>query len=185
MKRLAMICLPALLAAACSSTRLNPAPVSSEAAPAPVAAAPAAPAAQPPASSPVKPVDLTSGEATMSRFQRDASALDRDSIFFAYDKSTVPASSEGLIQRHDKALNIYPKDHLVLQGNCDERGGAEYNLALGQRRADAVKERLVLLGAPVQRLETVSFGKEKPRETCHEESCWSENRRVDFVDRWQ
>src|SRR6266403_1654591 len=75
----------------------------------------------------------------------------------------------------------YANDYLTLQGNCDERGSREYNLALGQRRADAVKQRLRLLGIPETRVETVSFGKEKPRELCHNESCWSMNRRVDFV----
>jgi peptidoglycan-associated lipoprotein len=74
---------------------------------------------------------------------------------------------------------------VVLQGNCDERGSREYNLALGQRRADAVKQRMVLLGVPQTRIETVSFGKEKPRATCHDESCWSQNRRVDFVHAWK
>jgi peptidoglycan-associated lipoprotein len=82
-------------------------------------------------------------------------------------------------------METYARDDLTVQGNCDERGGREYNLALGQRRADAVKERLVLLGVPASRIETVSFGKEKPRLTCHEEKCWKEDRRDDLVDSWK
>ena len=84
-----------------------------------------------------------------------------------------------------KVAIIYPKDHITVQGNCDERGSSEYNVALGQRRADEVKEHLVMLGVPAARIETVSFGKEKPRELCHQEKCWAENRRADFVDAWK
>ncbi len=82
-----------------------------------------------------------------------------------------------------KLASTYSTDHLTLQSNCDERGSREYNLALGQRRADAVKGRLVLLGIPEERIETLSFGKEKPQAQCHDETCWSENRRADFCAR--
>ena len=74
----------------------------------------------------------------------------------------------------------FSNDHVTLQGNCDERGSRGYNLALGQRRADAVKQSMVLLGVPQERIETISFGKEKPRALCHEQTCWAENRRADF-----
>jgi peptidoglycan-associated lipoprotein len=83
------------------------------------------------------------------------------------------------------AAITYPKDLITVQGNCDERGSSAYNLALGQRRADAVKEQLVMLGVPAARIETVSFGKEKPRELCHQEKCWAGNRRADFVHAWE
>ena len=72
---------------------------------------------------------------------------------------------------------------MKVEGNADERGSAEYNLALGQRRADAVQKRMTILGIPSDRIETVSFGKEKPKVRGHDESSWSENRRSDIVYR--
>ncbi len=68
-----------------------------------------------------------------------------------------------------------------MQGNADERGSREYNLALGQRRADAVKQMMLLLGAKSEQIETVSFGEEKPKATGHDEASWSENRRADLA----
>ena len=180
MKRLAILLLPAIAAAACS-TPLPPAPAT----PAPQAAAPAAPTAAPAPAAPSRSVALVNAESPMQAFERLESSLDRNSIYFDYDKSAIKPVAESVIERHVKVLQKYPGDHLTLQGNCDERGSSEYNLALGQRRADAVKERLVLMGIPAERIETISFGKEKPRETCHQERCWSENRRADFVDAWK
>jgi peptidoglycan-associated lipoprotein len=121
----------------------------------------------------------------MTAFERLQAMQDKNSIYFDYDKYAIKASEDSIISQHAKLLDTYPRDHLTLQGNCDERGSSEYNLALGQRRADEVRERLLLLGVPGSRIETVSFGKEKPRETCHEERCWSVNRRADFVDAWK
>ena len=68
-----------------------------------------------------------------------------------------------------------------MQGNTDERGSREYNLALGQKRADSVRKMMSLMGAKPEQMESVSFGEEKPRAECHEESCWSQNRRTDIV----
>ena len=70
---------------------------------------------------------------------------------------------------------------MTIQGNCDERGSREYNIALGQRRADAAKRMMLLGGATDSQIETVSFGKEKPRNPGHDEAAWGENRRDDFV----
>ena len=120
----------------------------------------------------------------MVAFEQMLSGLNGKSIYFDYDKYAIKPDEETLISQHAKLLETYPADKVTLQGNCDERGSSEYNLALGQRRADQVKERLVLLGVPANQIETVSFGKEKPRGLCHEERCWKENRRADFVDAW-
>jgi len=135
----------------------------------------------PPAPAAVK-VATVRTESQMEGFERLESILSHKSIYFDYDKATIEPGEDPLISQHAKLLESYPRDVLTLQGNCDERGSAEYNLALGQRRAEAVKEKLVLLGVPGARIETVSFGKEKPRELCHQEKCWKENRRADFVD---
>ena len=70
---------------------------------------------------------------------------------------------------------------MVVQGNCDERGSREFNLALGNRRADGVRKMMNVLGASDSQIEVVSFGEDKPRATCHDESCWKENRRADIV----
>lgn len=178
MTRLVMTFLLALLMAACSTP--TPAPVST-----PPAPAPAVQAAAPPPAPPAKPVAVANTESPMEAFERLQASLDRNSIYFDFDKYAVKPDEESVIAQHAKALETYPRDYLTLQGNCDERGSSEYNLALGQRRADTVKERLVLLGVPAARIETVSFGKEKPREACHQERCWAENRRADFVDSWK
>jgi peptidoglycan-associated lipoprotein len=124
-------------------------------------------------------------ESPEEAFERMQSILSRKSIYFDYDRAVIRPDADPLISQHAKLLEAYPKDDLTLQGNCDERGSSEYNLALGQRRADAVREKLVLLGVPGARIETVSFGKEKPRGVCHQEKCWAENRRADFVDTWK
>jgi peptidoglycan-associated lipoprotein len=121
----------------------------------------------------------------MQIFDRERARLDERSVFFDFDTSSLLPGQLPAIEDHAKLAQKYVNDQIRLEGNCDERGGREYNLALGQRRADAVKERLVSLGVVASRISTVSFGKEKPRSLCHEESCWSQNRRADFVDTWK
>lgn len=78
-------------------------------------------------------------------------------------------------------LAAHPNVNIVIQGNTDERGGREYNLALGQKRSEAVKQRLQLLGIPAERIEAVSFGREKPVAFGHSEEAWAQNRRADIV----
>ncbi len=177
MKRVACLLL-ATWVAACST----PTPPAPPPAPAPQAAVPAPP---PPAPPPAKPAIVAVSESPMDAFERLRAGLANKSIYFDYDKYAIRPDEETLISEHAKLANAYSNDAITLQGNCDERGSREYNLALGQRRADAVKHRLVLLGVSEARIETISFGKEKPRELCHEEKCWSENRRADFVDTWK
>jgi peptidoglycan-associated lipoprotein len=179
MSRLTMIVLwPAALMLAACAAPLPPAPPP-----------PAVTVAPNPPSTPAAPVEAVKTvavtESPMEAFERLQSRLDRNSVYFDYDKYAIKPSADSVIAQHSQALQTYPHDSLTLQGNCDERGSSEYNLALGQRRADAVKEKLVLLGVSGDRIETISFGKEKPRETCHEEKCWAANRRADFVDAWK
>lgn len=106
-----------------------------------------------------------------------------ESVFFAFDDATITADKAPVIQQQALWLQGHPQAAMTLQGHTDERGGSEYNLALGQRRAEAVRKALVILGAQGERIDTVSFGKERPRATCHEETCWKEDRRVDAVDK--
>lgn len=110
-------------------------------------------------------------------------ALNKAEVLFDFDDYTVKPDFNDMLIKQVEFMKSVGTDKLTLQGNSDERGGAEYNLALGQKRADAVRKALGLLGVPASRIETVSFGKEKPKASadCHEESCWAQNRRVDFV----
>lgn len=108
--------------------------------------------------------------------------LASNSIYFDFDKSLIKPEYRETLKKNYEALKSLPQTTLLrLEGNCDERGSVEYNLALGQRRADAVRTALVLLGFPEARIQTISWGKEKPRCTEHNEQCWSQNRRVDFI----
>lgn len=113
-------------------------------------------------------------------FTNPASPLSQQSIYFAFDSYTVPADSQAMMEAHAQYLATHPSARVVLEGNTDERGGREYNLALGQKRSDSVKNRLQLLGVPEDRMESISFGKERPRALGHDEESYQENRRVDI-----
>lgn len=102
-------------------------------------------------------------------------------IFFDLDQYTVKSDYQGVVQATADFLKSKPKVRIIIQGNTDERGGSEYNLSLGQKRAEAVRKALGVLGIGEDRIETVSFGEEKPMAECHDESCWSKNRRADIV----
>ena len=107
--------------------------------------------------------------------------LSKRSIYFDFDEYTIKDQYRPIIEAHAKYLQANRNARATLQGHTDERGTREYNIALGQRRADAVKKLMVLLGAQEVQIETVSFGKEKPRREGHDETSWAENRRVDIV----
>ncbi|TAJ19612.1 MAG: peptidoglycan-associated lipoprotein Pal [Rugosibacter sp.] len=120
-------------------------------------------------------------ETDIQRQDRMIKSLSDKSIFFDFDNYSIKTQYESVIKKDYEFLKSAPKVAVALQGNADERGSTEYNLALGQKRAEVVKHELKLLGVPEDKLEAVSYGEEKPRATCHEEKCWSENRRVDLV----
>ena len=100
-----------------------------------------------------------------------------DTVHFDYNKYAVLDADKGLLQRQADWLTKYPAVKATIEGNADERGTREYNLALGARRANAVKEYLVSLGVSAARIETVSYGKEKPICSESTEECWAQNRR--------
>jgi peptidoglycan-associated lipoprotein len=101
--------------------------------------------------------------------------------FFDLDKADIRADAQQVLQQDAAFLKQYPEARVTIEGYCDERGSTEYNLALGQRRANAVKEYLVSLGIPAANLSTTSYGKEKQFCTEHNETCWQENRRGHLV----
>ena len=100
-----------------------------------------------------------------------------DRIFFATDQSILDASARGALVRQAEWLNQNGGINLTIEGHADERGTREYNLALGARRANAVRDFLISQGVDANRVKTISFGKERPVSLCSEESCWSKNRR--------
>ena len=107
--------------------------------------------------------------------------LSKRSVYFDFDKSAVKDEYKPMVEAHAKYLNDHSDVKITIQGNTDERGSREYNLALGQRRADAVKKMMNVLGVKDGQIETVSFGEEKPKATGNDEAAWSQNRRADIV----
>ena len=142
--------------------------------------APGAAATTPPtgSASRVAPVDATrgaldaAGPANVSRI-----------IYFDYDSNSIKPEFQNLIEAHARFLKANAARHVVIEGHTDERGGREYNLALGQRRSEAVRRALELLGVKDSQVEAVSFGKEKPAVPGSDESAWAQNRRAEIAYR--
>ena len=109
------------------------------------------------------------------------SRLSQRSIYFDLDKYDVKDEYKDLVASHAKYLVANRGFKVLIQGNTDERGSREYNLALGQKRAEAVRRSLSALGVTEQQVEAVSLGEEKPRATGNDEASWAENRRADLV----
>ena len=107
--------------------------------------------------------------------------LSKRSVYYDYDKYDIKDQYKPMLQAHAHYLAQHADQKILIQGNCDERGSREYNIALGQRRADGVKKMLELMGAPDARIEAVSLGEEKPRCTEHTEECYAQNRRSDIL----
>lgn len=104
-------------------------------------------------------------------------------VYFDYDSFQIKAESQPIIEAHARFLRANPQRKVSLEGHTDERGGREYNLALGQKRAEAVRRALALLGVADAQMEAVSFGKEKPAATGSDEAAWAQNRRVEIAYR--
>lgn len=109
------------------------------------------------------------------------SALAKRSVYYDFDSYIVKDEFKPLISAHAKYLSANKGRKIVIQGNADERGGSEYNLALGQKRAEAVRKSLAVSGVSDAQMEAISFGKEKPKASGSDEASWAENRRADIV----
>lgn len=107
--------------------------------------------------------------------------LSKRSVYFDYDSYAVKDEFKPLVEAHAQYLKQNGKAKAFLQGNCDERGSREYNIALGQKRAESVKKMMSVLGVAESQMETVSFGEEKPKSEGHDEAAWAQNRRADVV----
>jgi peptidoglycan-associated lipoprotein len=136
--------------------------------------------AQPP-SSPVTSRPVESPRTQGDPLKDPSSGLSKRSVFYELDKYDVRDEFRPVLQAHGKYLAENRGKKMLVQGNCDERGSREYNIALGQRRAEGVKRMLVLMGATDVQVESVSLGEEKPRCGDHAEGCWSQNRRSDML----
>jgi len=123
----------------------------------------------------------TGNRAGVNPLRDPSSPLSKRAVYFDFDSFVVKDEYKPTIEAHAKYLQQNRGARMTIQGNTDERGSREYNIALGQKRADSVKRMMTLLGAQEQQIETVSFGKEKPRSQGHDESSWAENRRDDMV----
>ena len=149
--------------------------------PPPTEAAPPAPPEPSPEPAPV-PAEPVTDDAIGSKSLDD---LNRDSplkaVFFALDSNEVDSAGQQVLQRNADVLKKYTSWQVTIEGHCDERGTAEYNLALGERRSVSARTYLVSLGIPADRIKTVSYGKEFPFDPGHDEAAWSKNRRAHFV----
>ncbi|HZR02734.1 MAG TPA: peptidoglycan-associated lipoprotein Pal [Burkholderiales bacterium] len=143
----------------------------------------AAKAAEQPVVRPLPEARVGGGAITdpVSALKDPASPLSKRSVYYDFDMYSIREEFQPIVEAHAKLLRDHKDLRVRIEGNCDERGSREYNLALGQRRADAVKRALTLLGVPAQQIETVSFGAEKPKATGSNEEAWAENRRSDIV----
>ncbi|HET9643279.1 MAG TPA: peptidoglycan-associated lipoprotein Pal [Burkholderiaceae bacterium] len=167
--------------AACSSTPLREtsAPTTGNAG----IPSPGAPSGRASAAAPSPAAAPTASRASSLPAHLDpASPIFRErSVYFDFDETVIKPEWRPVIERQGQYLAQHHDLKVRVEGNTDERGGSEYNLALGQRRAEAVKKDLLLYGVNDSQVETVSFGKERPKASGHDETDWAENRRADIV----
>jgi peptidoglycan-associated lipoprotein len=167
-KSLSITLLAAAMLAACSSQSLKtPAPVST-AQPVPADSKPSGAAQSGVATVMLDPLDDPKG------------ALAARSVYFAFDNFDFDSKYEPLAQAHGHFLQTHPQAQIRVEGNADERGSREYNLSLGEKRAEVVAKRLEVMGAKPDQIEAVSYGEERPKATGHDEEAWAENRRADI-----
>ena len=121
---------------------------------------------------------LFGGSECESKMARDFMANAEDRVFFAYDSSAISADAAEVLDTQVKWLKKHENVNVVVQGYCDERGTREYNLALGERRANAVKQYLISKGVAANRISVISYGKERPAVLGNNEAAWAQNRRA-------
>ena len=124
---------------------------------------------------------VSEAEIESKKLAAEIQELQKQSIYFDLDKSDVKAQYQDVIAKEAQFIKEHNNDVVTVEGNTDERGSNEFNLALGNKRAENVEKRLEILGVQAKQIRVISNGEEKPRLTCHEEKCWQENRRADFV----
>lgn len=173
-KTAAVLMTSCLLLAACSSTPVTPSPAAAASTAATTPAPVTAPAAA--TSRPTAPAS----ELLPAYLDPKSSLSTERSVYFAFDDYSIDSKYFALVERHGKFLASHPSVAIRIEGNTDERGGSEYNLALGQRRAEAVLRALRLYGVGASQMEAISWGNTKPRALGHDETAWAQNRRADL-----
>ncbi len=168
-KTLSITLIAAAALAACSSTPLDTPK-------APVAGSAVAPTAPPSAGT----AQSTVATVTLDPLDDPKGELAARSVYFGYDDFTVDAKYQPLVQAHGRFLQGKPQVQIRIEGNTDERGSREYNLALGDKRAQVVAKQLELMGAKPAQIEPVSYGEERPKSDGRDEAAWAENRRADI-----
>ena len=180
-KRLIGVIALAAFLAACSSKKVKeePAPAVEDKSPT-TQSQPAAPATSGMDES-ASTASAGSSEGSVNPLTDPNNILSKRSIYFEFDSFTVADQYKPIVEAHARYLAANRGARVTLQGHAEERGSREYNIALGQKRADAVKRMMTVMGIQETVVETVSFGKEKPRNMGHDEAAWAENRRVDII----
>ena len=180
-----LVLLLTIVVAACSSkakppvARPMPPPPTVVTDPSPAPPRPPEPVMEPsPVPMPPMPADDTIGSRSLDDLNRDSPLRP---LYFELDSADVSSEGQQILQANAAVMKKFPAWQITVEGHCDERGTAEYNLALGERRALAAKNYLVSLGVPADKIRVVSYGKEFPFDPGHEEGAWSKNRRAHFV----
>jgi peptidoglycan-associated lipoprotein len=185
MRRLMMVCAVLALVASVSACAKKKPPVARPTPPPPASTPTGRPPAPPEPVAEPQPVPAEPVAAEDTLAARDIDAINRDSpfqpVFYALDMAELDTAGQQVLNTNADILRKYPTWIITIEGHADERGTAEYNLALGERRALAARNYLVSLGIPADRLRTVSYGKEFPFDPGHDEAAWSKNRRAHFV----
>jgi peptidoglycan-associated lipoprotein len=166
---LALVVASAVLFAGCNTTKLDDKPAVVE---------------KPVATETAKPVDNHAVVPMDTGSKDDLNTnptLANRSVYFDFDAYVVKDEFAPVVTAHGKYLSAHKERKVIIQGNTDERGGSEYNLALGQKRAEAVRKSLSVTGVAETQMEAVSLGKEKPKAAGHDEAAWAQNRRADIV----
>ena len=177
-----VLCCGTLLASGCAKKELvkGEGEIPSAAAPKP-AETEQAPAKPPVKEEKVQEEAVKEAPAAAKEEAIPARAAELATIYFDFDSYILTAPSRATLARNAEDLMKNASLKVQIQGNCDERGSDEYNLALGEKRAKAAMDYLVTLGVPAERLSIISYGKEKPADPGHDEAAWAKNRRVDFA----
>ena len=173
------VCLVVFLAVGCHKKVPQQAPTP----PPPAAPAPPPPPPPPPTPAPTPPPAprAPSEEEVFARKSVDELSRELNDVFFDFNESAIREEAHAPLQRDADWLKKWTSTQITVEGHCDSRGSAQYNLALGSRRATAVKDYLVSLGVPANRITVISKGKEQPFCGEQSESCWQQNRRGHFI----
>jgi len=176
-KSLAYLFAVASLLAACSSTPVTP---TGPAAPPEMRSTPNVAAQAPNAAPRPAPASVVTSMPLPAYLDPKNTLSTERSVYFDFDEFAIKPNYTGLIERHGKYLASSPSLAIKIEGNTDERGGSEYNLALGQKRAEAVLRALRIYGVKPSQMEAVSWGEERAKSADHDEAAWAQNRRADL-----